>query len=135
MFVTQGVGCVTDQIEQSIATRFDMRAVLDIVGRPILLSCRVVTLVKQCVESVEYQRLVSLLYCLTHNNFLILSWLEMFSDALQQTLDLLPAPSDYLPYARAIWPTSLAQGISIAPWTAPASGRALSLRISTIKVA
>src|SRR5205814_8530814 len=102
MFVTQGVGCVTDQIEQSIATRFDMRAVLDIVGRPILLSCRVVTLVKPCVESVEYQRLVSLLYCLTHTNFLILSWLEMFSDARQSTLGLLPASSEYLPHSRGV---------------------------------
>src|SRR5256885_6943293 len=73
MFVAQGVGCVADQIEESIATRFDVRAVLDIVRGPILLTGGVVTLVKQCVEGVEYQRLIFLLYCLTHNNFLILS--------------------------------------------------------------
>src|SRR5205807_6872500 len=73
MFVTQGVGCVADQIEESIATRFDVRAVLDIVRGPILLSGGVVPLVKQCVEGVEYQRLIFLLYCLTHNNFLLLS--------------------------------------------------------------
>ena len=29
MVVTQGVGCVADQIEQTIAARFDVRAVLD----------------------------------------------------------------------------------------------------------
>src|SRR6266850_6234740 len=41
VFVTQGVGRVADQIEQSIATRFDVSAVLNVVGRPILLSGRV----------------------------------------------------------------------------------------------
>src|SRR6266436_366218 len=73
MFVTQRIRCAPDQIEESIATRFDVRAVLDIVRRPILLSGGVVPLVKQCVEGVEYQRLIFLLCCLTHNNFLILS--------------------------------------------------------------
>jgi hypothetical protein len=38
MFVTQGVGCVADQIEQSIAARFNVSAVLDVVGRPIPFS-------------------------------------------------------------------------------------------------
>src|SRR4029077_10649083 len=75
MFVTQRVGCVADQIEQSIATRFDVCAVLDIVRRPILLGGRVIPLVKQCVEGVEHQRFVFLLYRLIHNNLLILSWL------------------------------------------------------------
>src|SRR5438270_1932076 len=69
LFVTQGVGRVADQIEQSIATRFDVSTVLDVVRRPITLSACVVPLVKQCVESVEYQRLIFLLYRLTHNNF------------------------------------------------------------------
>ena len=71
MFVTQGVGCVADQIEQSIATRFDVRAVLNIIGRPIPFSRLIVPLVKQRVEGVEYQRFIFLLYRLIHNNFLI----------------------------------------------------------------
>ena len=79
VFVTQGVGCAADQIEQSIATRFDMRAVLNIIGRPKAFSRLIVTLVKQCVEGVEYQRLIFLLYRLTHNNFLILSLLRCWS--------------------------------------------------------
>ena len=58
MFVTQGVGGVADQIEQSIATRLDVCAVLDIVGRPIPFSRLIVPLVKQCVEGVDYQRLI-----------------------------------------------------------------------------
>jgi hypothetical protein len=53
MFVTQRVRCAADQIEKSIATRFDVSAVLDIVRRPILLRGGVVSLVKQCVEGVE----------------------------------------------------------------------------------
>src|SRR5438132_13548734 len=88
MFVTQGVGCAPDQIEQSIATRFDMSAVLDIVKRPIFLSGRVVALVKQCVEGVEYQRLIFLLNCLTHNNFLILSLLAVLENLSSEQLQL-----------------------------------------------
>ncbi len=71
MLVTQRVGCVADQIEQSIATRFDVRAVLNVVRRPILLRGRVVALVKQCVEGLENQRFVFLLYRLTNNCFLV----------------------------------------------------------------
>ena len=46
MFVTQSIGCVADQIEQSIATRFDVRAVLNVVGGPIPFSCFIVPLVE-----------------------------------------------------------------------------------------
>jgi hypothetical protein len=77
MFVTQRIRCAPDQIEQSIATRFNVRAVLDIVRRPILLSGRAVPLVKQRVEGVEHQRFVFLLYRLTRNNFLIVSSLRI----------------------------------------------------------
>ena len=77
MFVAQGVGRVADQIEQSIATRINVCAVLDIVRRPIPFSCLIVALVKQRVERFEYQRLIFLLYCLIHNNSLILSLLRV----------------------------------------------------------
>src|SRR6266576_632042 len=77
MFVTQTVGRVADQIEQSLATRFDVSAVLNVVGRPILLSGRIIPLVKQCVEGFKHERLIFLLYCLTHNNSLILSLLRV----------------------------------------------------------
>ena len=53
MFVTHGVGCVADQIEQSVATRFDVSAVLNVVGGPIALSCFIVPLVEQSVERFE----------------------------------------------------------------------------------
>ena len=45
-----------EQIEQSVAARRDVSAVLDVVRRPKLLSGRVVPLVKQGVECVEHQR-------------------------------------------------------------------------------
>jgi len=38
MFESQRIRCAPDQIEQSVATRFNVRAVLDIVKRPIFLS-------------------------------------------------------------------------------------------------
>jgi hypothetical protein len=59
MFVTQGVGCVADQIEQSIAARFNVSAVLDVVGRLIPFSRLIVPLVKQCIEGLQNKRLVS----------------------------------------------------------------------------
>src|SRR6266404_5725911 len=89
MLVTQGIGCAADQIEQSIATRFNVRAVLDVVRRPILLRGRVVPLVKQGVEGVEHQRFVFLLYRLTHNNLLILSWLLRWSVHLKSSCNSL----------------------------------------------
>src|SRR5713101_8553035 len=41
---------VLNEIEQAIATRRDMSAMLDVVGRPITLSCFVVTLIEERVE-------------------------------------------------------------------------------------
>src|SRR5437868_15547777 len=78
VFVTQALGGVADQIEKSLATRFDVSTVLNIVRRPKALSGRVVPLVKQCVEGVEHQRFVFLLYRLTHNNFLIPSLSSLY---------------------------------------------------------
>ena len=49
-FVLQRWRDALDQIEQSIATRFDMSAVLDVVGRAIPFSRLIVPLVKQCIE-------------------------------------------------------------------------------------
>jgi hypothetical protein len=68
MFVTQRVGCVADQIEQSIATRFDVRTVLNVVGRPIPFSCFIVPLVKQRVESLEHKCLILFLFGWVHLN-------------------------------------------------------------------
>src|SRR5436853_7924966 len=75
MFVTQTVGCIVDQIEQSIATRFDMCAVLNIVRRPILLSGRVVPLVKQGVERFDYECLIFFLFGLVHRIFPRSRWM------------------------------------------------------------
>jgi hypothetical protein len=50
-FVSKKVRESFDEVEQSLTARFDMRAVLDVVGRPISFSCLVVPLVEQCVES------------------------------------------------------------------------------------
>jgi len=45
------------------------------------------------------------------------------------------ATADYFPYALATCPMRTANGIASAPYTGPASGRPLSLRISTVSVA
>ena len=47
-----------DEIEQAVAARLDMSAVLDVVGRPIARSSYVVTFIEQCVECVKDKRFV-----------------------------------------------------------------------------
>jgi hypothetical protein len=42
---------VLNEVEKTFATRRDVSTMLDVFGRPIVLSCYVVTLVEQCVES------------------------------------------------------------------------------------
>jgi hypothetical protein len=45
-FILQGGRHAFDEVEQALATRLDVRAVLDVVGRPIPLSYGIVPLVK-----------------------------------------------------------------------------------------
>ena len=58
MLVTQGGGRAPDQVEQTVATRFDVRAMLDIVGRPIPFSRVIVALVEQGIEGFQDEDLV-----------------------------------------------------------------------------
>src|SRR6266478_134408 len=58
MFITQSAGCAADQIEQSIATRFDVCAVLDVGIRPEPGGHLIITLVEQGVEGLQHQRFV-----------------------------------------------------------------------------
>src|SRR5712671_2563958 len=60
-----------DEVEEALAAGSDVRAVLDICGRPVALSRAVVSLVEQCVEGLKYECLIPLLCRLTHN---VLLW-------------------------------------------------------------
>src|SRR5258708_39852071 len=53
-----------DKIEETVATRCDMSAVLNVVGRPISLSCYVVALIEQRVESFEDECFIFRFNCL-----------------------------------------------------------------------
>jgi hypothetical protein len=53
-------GRTLDEVEETFAARLDMVAVLDVVGRPEAFSGRVVSLVEQCIECFEDERLVAL---------------------------------------------------------------------------
>src|SRR5260370_39087066 len=59
-FVLQGWRDALDEIEQAIAARCDMSAVLNIVSRPETLSDCIVALVKQRVEGFKDKRFVLL---------------------------------------------------------------------------
>src|ERR1700732_2946200 len=55
-----------NEIEKAFATRFDMSAVLNVVGRPIALGRRIVPLVEQCVEGLKDKLFVLFLNRLIH---------------------------------------------------------------------
>src|SRR5713101_626035 len=55
-----------NEIEQAIATRRDMSAMLDVVGRPITFSCFVVALIEERVESFKDKCFVFRFNRLTH---------------------------------------------------------------------
>ena len=58
MLVTQAVGRAPDQIEQTVAARFDVRTVLDVALRPKAAGRIVVALVEQGVEGFQDEGLV-----------------------------------------------------------------------------
>src|SRR2546422_8300987 len=68
MFVTQGVWCAADQTEESIATRFDVGAVLDVGVRPESGRRLIIALVEQGVERLQHQSFVSLGCRLRHSD-------------------------------------------------------------------
>jgi hypothetical protein len=48
-----------DQIEETVAAGLDMRAVLDVVGRPVAISRHIVSLIEQRIEGFQDQRFVA----------------------------------------------------------------------------
>ena len=57
-FVPQGRRNALDETKQTLAPRFDVRAVLDVLGGPKALRCLVIPSVEQRIERLEYECLV-----------------------------------------------------------------------------
>src|SRR6267143_7613 len=55
-FVLQRRRDALNELKEAVTSRFDMGAVLDVVGRPIALSRCIVSHIKQRVESFKYKR-------------------------------------------------------------------------------
>src|SRR5260221_10299229 len=55
-----------DEVEEALAAGSDVRAVLDICGRPVALRRDVVPLVEQGIEGLKYECLIPLLFRLAH---------------------------------------------------------------------
>src|ERR1700688_731378 len=66
VFVAQGIWRGPDKSEQPFASRRNMRAMLDVLRRPELFCCRVVTFVEESIEGFENDRLVLFGCCLWH---------------------------------------------------------------------
>jgi hypothetical protein len=54
-----------DEVEETLPAGGDVRAVLDVVGRPVSLGRDVVSLIEQGIEGLKYQGLIPLLNRLT----------------------------------------------------------------------
>src|SRR6266851_4591734 len=65
-FVLQRGRKALDEIEQTLTTRCDMSAMLDVVGRPVALSRRVIALVEEGIERLKDNRLIFRFSCLFH---------------------------------------------------------------------
>src|SRR5207245_7404601 len=73
VFVSQRWRRTFDQIEETLTSRRDVSAVLDIVRRPKSLGGLIIPLVEKCVESFEDERLVRFFNCRRH---FMCSWFE-----------------------------------------------------------
>jgi len=73
VFIAQGIWRRADKVEQSLASRRDVRAMLDVLRRPEALCCCVVAFVEERIEGFENNRLVLFGCCLGHIQLLELS--------------------------------------------------------------
>src|SRR5258708_21949105 len=62
----EAVGCTLDQREEALASRRNVRAVLNVVRRPETLRSGVVPLVEKRFESLQHEGLIFFLDCLRH---------------------------------------------------------------------
>src|SRR6476620_4549004 len=65
-FVFQRRRHALDEVEEALAAGSDVRAVLEVGGRPVALSRDIVSLVEQGIEGLKYECLIPLLFRLTH---------------------------------------------------------------------
>ena len=57
-----------DEVEEPLAARGNMRAVLDVGGRLIALGRDVVSLIEQSIEGLKHERLIPLQFRLSHGS-------------------------------------------------------------------
>src|SRR5258706_14496316 len=62
----EAVGCALDQREEALASRRNVRAMLNVVRRPETLRSGTVPLVEKCFESLQHESLILFLDCLRH---------------------------------------------------------------------
>src|ERR1700730_6074504 len=62
----EAVGCPLDQREEALASRRNVRAMLNVVRRPETLRSGIVPLVEKCFESLQHESLIPFLDCLRH---------------------------------------------------------------------
>src|ERR1700757_462790 len=71
VFIAQGIWRRADKVEQSLASRRNVRAVLDVLRRPEAFCCCVVAFVEERIEGLENDCLVLFGCCLGHIQLLV----------------------------------------------------------------
>ena len=59
LILERGRGAL-DQVEETVTARLNLRAVLNVVGRPEALRCRIISLIKQGLEGLQHNCLIVL---------------------------------------------------------------------------
>jgi hypothetical protein len=58
-----------DQVEETIPARLNVRAVLNVVGRPEALRCGIISLIEESVKGFQDNRLIVFCFRIVHYNF------------------------------------------------------------------
>ncbi len=61
LILERGRGAL-DQVEETVTAWLNVRAVLNVVGRPEALRCRIISLIKQGLEGFQHNRLIVLCF-------------------------------------------------------------------------
>src|SRR5882672_688901 len=111
-FILQRGRNALDEIEEAVSTRLDVCAMLNIIGRPVTFSHRVIPPVEQRIKSLQDERFVFCLKCVLHSVFFVY-WLFLilsiccYCGCSIISLNCVTKPSSLRPtLSRSCWPRS-----------------------------
>src|ERR1700722_5151044 len=67
--ILEGGRNALDQVEEPLTARFNVRTMLNVVGRPEALRCAIISLVEESVEGFQDNCLIVFCFCIVHGSF------------------------------------------------------------------